>query len=187
MFLSSSSDDALARVQETLKKWNDYFEERDIPCLISVHCIRASLNALRGKKHGGDDIFDYTDVTDEIWLEFELGTIEKKTKQKYSSSKKNRGHTRKNNNGRTRKYQKRVSSSESEDEDSDFDSSESSSSMNHKHSSSRKNRGRRYHKKHNRRHQKEVSSSSSMRKTSSNDHKHSSSKKVQKQSHTVEL
>ena len=180
--MSSSSDDALARVQETLKKWNDYFEERDIPCLISVHCIRASLNALRGKKHGGDDIFDYTDVTDEIWLEFELGTIEKKTKQKYSS-KKNRGHTRKNN-GRTRKYQKRVSSSESEDEDSDFDSSESeseSSSNNHKHSSSRKNRGRRYHKKHNRRHQKEVSSSSS------NDHKHSSSKKVQKQSHTVEL
>ena len=177
--MSSSSDDALARVQETLKKWNDYFEERDIPCLISVHCIRANLNALRGKKHGGDDIFDYTDVTDEIWLEFELGTIEKKTKQKYSS-KKNRGHTRKNN-GRTRKYQKRVSSSESEDEDSDFDSSESSSSMNHKHSSSRKNRGRRYHKNHNRRHQKEVSSSSS------NDHKHSSSKKVQKQSHTVEL
>lgn len=178
--MSSSSDDALARVQETLKKWNDYFEERDIPCLLSVHCIRASLNALRGKKHGGDDIFDYTDVTDEIWLEFELGTIEKKTKQKYSSTKKNRGHSRKNN-GRTRKYQKRVSSSESEDEDSDFDSSESSSSMNHKHSSSRKNRGRRYHKKHNRRHQKEVSSSSS------NDHKHSSSKKVQKQSHTVEL
>jgi len=180
--LSSSSDAALARVQETLKKWNDYFEERDIPCLISVHCIRASLNALRGKKHGGDDIFDYTDVTDEIWLEFELGTIEKKTKQKYSSSKKNRGHTRKNN-GRTRKYQKRVSSSESDDEDSDCDSSESesSSSNNHKHSSSRKNRGRRYHKKHNRRHQKEVSSSSS------NDHKHSSSKKVQKQSHTVEL
>lgn len=178
--MSSSSDDALARVQETLKKWNDYFEERDIPCLISVHCIRASLNALRGKKHGGDDIFDYTDVTDEIWLEFELGTIEKKTKQKYSSTKKNRGHSRKNN-GRTRKYQKRVSSSESEDEDSDFDSSESSSSMNHKHSSSRKNRGRRYHKNHNRRHQKEVSSSSS------NDHKHSSSKKVQKQSHTVEL
>ena len=159
--MSSSSDDALARVQETLKKWNDYFEERDIPCLISVHCIRASLNALRGKKHGGDDIFDYTDVTDEIWLEFELGTIEKKTS--------------------TRKYQKRVSSSESEDENSDFDSSESSSSINHKHSSSRKNRGRRYHKNHNRRHQKAVSSSSS------NDHKHSSSKKVQKQSHTVEL
>ena len=180
LFLSSSSDDALARVQETLKKWNDYFEERDIPCLISVHCIRASLNALRGKKHGGDDIFDYTDVTDEIWLEFELGTIEKKTKQKYSSSKKNRVHTRRNN-GRTRKYQKRVSSSESEDENSDFDSSESSSSINHKHSSSRKNRGRRYHKNHNRRHQKAVSSSSS------NDHKHSSSKKVQKQSHTVEL
>ena len=182
--MSSSSDDALARVPETLKKWNDYFEERDIPCLISVHCIRASLNALRGKKHGGDDIFDCTDITDEIWLEFELGTIEKKTKQKYSSSKKNRVHTRRNN-GRTRKYQKRVSSSESEDEDSDFDSSESesesSSSNNHKHSSSRKNRGRRYHKNHNRRHQKAVSSSSS------NDHKHSSSKKVQKQSHTVEL
>lgn len=91
-------DIGLDNVRVVVDKWNDRFAADDIPCGMQVQCLRQFQNAVRDNLRDspgssrGADWRDMEKISNELWIEMELGEIKKKRKSKKSSSTKRHHH-----------------------------------------------------------------------------------------------
>ena len=87
------TDKALASVDLVVQKWNERFQSNDVPLTMRLQCLRANANPIMTNMQAkpgmnrGADWRDLKENNDEIWIEFELGTIEKKEEEKPRSKK----------------------------------------------------------------------------------------------------